>query len=532
MVQRAAVFRYHEQTKHRVSRYARSLGYMDWENQPVPFRDYKGARRIRLPFIEEDESQSKRALYQGREGDSDPITLTSVGAFLELSLGLSAWKKSGRSEWSLRMNPSSGNLHPTECYLLLPEIDERPACLAHYNPYFHGLEIRAELEADTLSGSLGFGLILTSIFWREAWKYGERAFRYCNHDVGHALAALRFSANLRGWNLTLQPEIGDRELDRLLGFDRIEWPGSEAEHADGLCWVAGESLISDTVERVTDAMVGRELEGTPNRLSKEHVTWDIIESASEATRAPGTKPGAQVAHQSSWKNPPESESLYSAPSIIRRRRSALGYDFERSKTDRATFLGMLARTLPAGDAPFDAFPFPAKVHLALFVHRVTDLESGLYLFVRNADQEEELRKLASSSFSWEAVEEGFPLYLLKSGDFRQEATLVSCHQDIAGAGTFSLGMLARFQPIIEETPWAYPRLFWETGLIGQVLYLEAEAHELRGTGIGCFFDDEMQRILGLEDETYQSLYHFTVGYPVTDDRLQTLPAYRHLEGQG
>jgi hypothetical protein len=89
-------------------------------------------------------------------------------------------------------------------------------------------------------------------------------------------------------------------------------------------------------------------------------------------------------------------------------------------------------------------------------------------------------------------------------------------------------MLARFQPILEETPWSYPRLFWETGLIGQVLYLEAEAHDLRGTGIGCFFDDEMHQLLGLPDKTYQSLYHFAVGYPVTDERLQTLPPYHHL----
>ena len=526
MDKRAAVYGYHEQTKHHLSRHARSLGYMDWENQPVPFRFYEGARRIRLPFIERDESQPKRALYEGGEGDGDPVTLASIGAFLELSLGLSAWKKYGQSEWPLRMNPSSGNLHPTECYLILPEMDGNPACLAHYSPYFHGLETRAELDNDSLTGDLGFGLILTSIYWREAWKYGERAFRYCNHDVGHALAALRFSANLRGWNLALQPEIGDRELDRLLGFDRIEWPEAEAEHADGLCSVAGKTQSAGTVERVVEALSGRDLEGKPNQLSKDHVTWDVIDTVSEATRAPGTESDPAAIHRLSWKNP--SESPYSAPSIIRRRRSALGYDFERSKTDRATFLGMLARTLPSGNAPFDTLPFAANVHLAIFVHNVTDLESGLYLLVRNHDQEEELKALISSGFSWEVVEKGLPLYLLKSGDYRQEATAISCHQDIAGSSAFSLGMLTRFQPILEETPWAYPRLFWETGLIGQVLYLEAEAHELRGTGIGCFFDDEMHRILGLEGKTYQSLYHFTVGYPVKDERLQTLPAYKHL----
>lgn len=64
--------------------------------------------------------------------------------------------------------------------------------------------------------------------------------------------------------------------------------------------------------------------------------------------------------------------------------------------------------------------------------------------------------------------------------------------------------------------------------IGQILYLEAEAAGVRGTGIGCFFDDAVHGVLGLQDQTWQSLYHFTVGEPLEDNRLQTLPAYAHL----
>ena len=62
-------------------------------------------------------------------------------------------------------------------------------------------------------------------------------------------------------------------------------------------------------------------------------------------------------------------------------------------------------------------------------------------------------------------------------------------------------------------------------MLGQVFYLEAEAAGLRGTGIGCFFDDPMHDLLGLKGERYQDLYHFTVGGPVEDARLTTLPAY-------
>jgi nitroreductase len=114
---------------------------------------------------------------------------------------------------------------------------------------------------------------------------------------------------------------------------------------------------------------------------------------------------------------------------------------------------------------------------------------------------------------------------------RSLAASVSCGQEIAGAGVFSLGMLAEFEETLTRlgAHW-YLRLFWETGMIGQVLYLEAEAKGLRGTGIGCFFDDAVHEAFGLQDSTLQSLYHFTIGGPVEDPRLTTLPVYEGLEG--
>jgi nitroreductase len=87
-------------------------------------------------------------------------------------------------------------------------------------------------------------------------------------------------------------------------------------------------------------------------------------------------------------------------------------------------------------------------------------------------------------------------------------------------------MLAEFDAALAEGgPAAYRRMFWEAGTIGQALYLEAEAAGLRGTGIGCFFDDAVHDVLGVADHALQSLYHFTVGAPVDDARLTTHPGY-------
>jgi len=145
----------------------------------------------------------------------------------------------------------------------------------------------------------------------------------------------------------------------------------------------------------------------------------------------------------------------------------------------------------------------------------------MYFFIRNMQHLEELKRLCHPEFLWKEVEGGFPIYLLIEGNVRNEAKLLSCTQDIAGDSAFSLGMVAKFREIIEKEPYSYSHLFREAGMIGQVLYLEAEAYGVRGTGIGCFFDDPVHEIIGLTDNSYQS--------PIEDERLETLPPYFYLE---
>ncbi len=527
--QYAAVLHYHDRTKHHLNRYARSLGYMDWANQPNPFRFYEDAPRLRLPLMEQGNAHAYACFYETDASLKRPITLAAIAAFLELSMGLSAWKKHGESEWSLRMNPSSGNLHPTECTLLLPALDGNPACIAHYSPLLHCLEIRSELqesEAMALQNLQGFGLILSSIHWREAWKYGERALRYCNLDVGHALGALRFSASLPGWQFMLHPEVGDEQLDQLLGFDRIEWPENEEEHADLLCWVSEGEADAKAISEWLRSLEKQRYKHAPNQLSAEHQEWPIIQDTARAIRSPGVSTANLAAHKLTTKTRLGSD--LSAQQILRKRRSAQAFDPRTSRISLQDFSAILEHTLPSGSAPFDCLPLDPNVHLALFVHQVDGLQAGLYMLIRNPGHLTALQEQLNPGFIWEQIGDGLPLYLLQPGDYRVRAESISCQQAIAGDSAFSLAMLARFEPLLQDAPWRYPRLYWEAGLIGQVLYLEAEAKGLRGTGIGCFFDDAMHELLGVKDHNWQDIYHFTVGAPLEDLRIQTKPAYHHL----
>jgi nitroreductase len=87
-------------------------------------------------------------------------------------------------------------------------------------------------------------------------------------------------------------------------------------------------------------------------------------------------------------------------------------------------------------------------------------------------------------------------------------------------------MIAEFDASLDAFGASFYRhLFWESGFVGQALYLEAEAKGARATGIGCFYDDPVHDVLGLQDHAFQSLYHFTIGIPVEDARLTTEPGY-------
>ncbi|MDR3553914.1 MAG: SagB/ThcOx family dehydrogenase [Syntrophobacteraceae bacterium] len=533
------VFLYHERTKHHFHRFARSLGVMDWKNQPVPFRSFSETWRIPLPLLPKDPEARHGDLYERGNNQPQPMRLENVAAFLELSLGLSAWKAISGSRWSLRMNPSSGNLHPTECHLILPAMDPLEAGgVYHYNPLDHALEARAEVGEDIWKvigdhfGRGGFFVGLSSIYWRESWKYGERAFRYCNHDVGHALAALSFSANLQGWKLNCLDALSDEQVETLLGFDRTVWRDLEEEVPETLCFVCANGAAGDArglPGEVFSAFEKLSFNGRPNALSANPVEWEAIESVHRACQKPETAGESFSYGQKSFYGEPP--SALSAAQIIRKRRSGLAFD-ESGFLNRNPFLSLLDKTIPRNDcAPFDMQPGEPRVNLLLFVHNVHGLARGLYFYSRSEQGAEDMRRAADPSFLWDRVETGEPLYLLRNGDFRQIAARLSCNQEIAGYGVFSLGMIAAFGGIIEKEPYRYRRLFWEVGAIGQVLYLEAEAHGIRGTGIGCFFDDPVHDLLGLTGNSHQSLYHFAAGLPVEDPRLTTLPPYTRLRAR-
>ena len=542
------VVAYHERTKHQYQHFAASLGYLDWATQPDPFRRYDGAALVRLPLPKESRELPYYQLYVDQSVKPATLGIDSISIFFRYALSLTAWKSAQGTRWSLRANPSSGNLHPTEGYALLPAIDglhERPGVF-HYAPREHGLEHRAEVAPPVWTAltrafpESSFLVGLTSVLWREAWKYGERAFRYCQHDVGHALGAMRFAAAALGWTLCLLDRTNDSAVSRMLGLDRdADYAGAEREHPGLLAVVTrggwanpqGLSLPEEAVGKIS---AGRWY-GKANALSPDHgVEWPVIDEVARATSNPG------IAFEEDLSGYPSEGDLFESPvrsgsftaeRVILGRRSAVSMDGSTA-ISAATFFRMLGRLIPTRgrmQMPWDSIPWRPRIHLGLFVHRVNGLPPGLYALARDAAKLDALREIMRPEFLWQrppSCPTGLSLYLLREGDYRALAASVSCGQDIAGDGAFSLGMIAEYlDSLLVHGATFYRNLFWEAGLVGQVLYLEAEEAGIRSTGIGCYFDDPVHEVFGIASRDWQNLYHFTVGGYVDDVRLTTLPPY-------
>jgi SagB-type dehydrogenase family enzyme len=518
---------FHQRSKHSFERYAAGPGQMDWATQPDPFRRFQGASVVELPLVADPQPALFRDLYRPGSIPPQPCNLANLACLLELSLGLAAWKGYAGDRWALRCNPSSGNLHPTEGYIVASGVSGLNDGIYHYASLDHALERRSGAVLPFQGLLVGF----SSIHWREAWKYGERAFRYCQHDVGHALAAVRYAAGVLGWTAEVLDEWGDADIARLLGLDRdSDFGTAEREVPDLLCRVIPATSSRPDMDAMLKALEQADWQGQANVLSSRHLHhWPAIDVAHLSTVKPRTPP--VLMEPATRADLPDTPSPTIASNLIRQRRSAQAFDGVTSITQE-TFFRLLDATLPrAGLPPFDAWPWQPQVHLLLFVHRVDDFAPGLYLLPRREGAMEDIKAVARTDLEWLPVEttpSHLQLIRLARGNCQRMAATLSCQQSIAGDSAFSLGMLAEFDVALGDGSWHYRRLFRECGMIGQVLYLEAEAAGIRGTGIGCFFDDPVHEVLGLTGTSYQSLYHFTVGGPVNDTRLETLPPYEHL----
>ncbi|MBC7860133.1 MAG: SagB/ThcOx family dehydrogenase, partial [Burkholderiaceae bacterium] len=412
----ASIRSYHERSKHSRQRYAAGPDTLDWDAQPNPFRTFAGAARIALSAPGRALVAPFGALFAATPDapgaiKAEAVNLDTLALLLELALGLSAWKQSGPDRWAVRCNPSSGNLHPTEAYLLCVQVPGVEDGVYHYASRAHALEQRCRSAPLTHEAGPAVHIALSSIHWREAWKYGERAFRYCQLDCGHAIGALRYAAAALGWSLRLDEQIGSERLASLLGLDRAaDFAGAEREEAELLLTLTPNvaPVVADgmplSVARLPDSVNGV-WSGRANVLDAHPMfRWPVIGEVARASRQPAAANPISAASAAHWRSARcadtahgtapvrEPSALLTGPSaaeLIRQRRSAQYFD-RRATLGQTEFFRMLDALLPCSNGPWET-DGEARIHALLFVHRVDGLAPGLYALPRSAAGERQLR---------------------------------------------------------------------------------------------------------------------------------------------
>jgi SagB-type dehydrogenase family enzyme len=512
------VYTYHNETKHSQQRYARSLGYMDWATQPNPYRTYTDTKKVQLPLSFENNTLEYSQIFNQVNPISAPLCKEAISQFFQFSLGLAAIKEYGDQSWALRCNASSGNLQPSEAYIISNEIAGIEDGFYHYCPQNHELELLSKVNEKLTLPNNSFLVGLSSIVWREAWKYGERSWRYTQLDCGHALKALEISASILGWKIEVI-NTKDSELQDLLGFEQAHrYVPEERELADMLILVSALNNPA-SIENIDIKPIRLSLEetyrGKANQLSVDWHNWEILEKIENATLSDDLNTKKYI--NNIYEINPYRTPSNLAKDIVLKRRSAQMMnkdDCTISKKEFETIIGSVKSNTSA-------------VHLVIFVHSVQEIDSGLYILLRNKNHKKQLQTLLKESFLWEKVDTNAgELYKLEEGDFKFLAKAISCNQDIASDGAFTLGMLAEFINQLETYGASrYKQLYWDCGAIGQQLYLETTSLGLSATGIGCFLDDILHGVIGLKTNHFQSLYHFTIGRGLIDNRLSTKKPY-------
>jgi SagB-type dehydrogenase family enzyme len=487
---------YHDSTKHSAESLRRAPHILDWANMPDPFRHYEGVPVLALPADPPIlETPALEALHgvSGATPAGDGSTFLSQLLFYSAAISASKRVPSTGYRYALRVNPSSGNLHPTEFHFLTRGLKEWPDGLYHYRPSAHTAEQRARggLELKLAGSSAPIVFVLTSIAWREAWKYRDRAYRYCLHDMGHAWQALALAARAIGCDTFAAGHFPDDDVARFCRLHEDEWPMLVVE-------LRGTSIPV----REPDASAAVWYGGRANRLSRETIAYPRIDGIHGVTKlGNGASRGISAAGppptgSGEIKLPPPASSRRGFGEVARMRRSALdflGGTQSMSLPQLSAILAVAARPL------FADFAAARFIQLYLYVHRVDGLQPGVYrLWPERAELEQ-----------------------VKSGDQRVAAAGLSLGQDLAGNACVAFSMAGDLERAARaHGDRGYRYVHFEAGAIGHRLYLAAEALGLGATGIGAFYDEEVRRYLNLAPGQGQAVYHFAIGYPVPDPRLE------------
>ena len=504
--------RYHGRTKHTYRSVRTEARPLDWQNRPLPFKIYETLQPIPLPRELSLQMPALDAI--GADGSGSPgrrvLDLAALARILYLSNGITKVMRGGGETYAFRAASCTGALYHIELYLVCGDLPDLPAGVYHYGAHDHALRrvrggdfrevvLRATANEPQVARAPAI-VVSTDTFWRNAWKYGARAYRHSGWDNGVILANLLATTAAVGLSAEVVCGFADDEVNGLLSLD------TERE-------VAVSMVALGRDERpIPAAPPGRPLDLPTTPLSRSEVDYPLIRKIHAASSLPVTEVAAWRGSPPHPQEPspaglvvapvlPDEEGISRDPLdvVLQRRGSSRRFAHQPITVEELSM--MLSRCNRGVPADFLG-PFGTSLNeVYLIVNAVDDLPSGGYVYHRDPPGLERLR----------------------SGDARQQAAYLALEQRLAGEAAVNIYYLAALDPILARFgDRGYRAVQLEAGILGGKVYLAAYALGLGATGL-TFYDDDLIEFFSPHASGKSTIFLMAVGHPRRRTGLRQAP---------
>jgi len=485
---------YHEATRHSYTNVRSGAHFLDWSNRPIPYKIYPGAGTLALPRdLSLPQVSTLSALRRRSDSPQKSLDLETVTRLLFCADGLTRRANVGGEDYHFRAAASAGALYPVELYLVAGEIEGLEPGLYHFLPAdlkLHGLR-RGDWRP-YLAGQVGVTslrraravLIMTSIFWRSAWKYRARAYRYCFWDTGTILANLLAAANTDALETEIITAFKEGPVEELLEVD--------GDREGIACLVAlgqapafpGESPVLGRIE----------LESIP--LSAKEVVYEDLLRLHRASRLSALEEVSELAGGQLESRQLESSSAaitldaLDDDSAIGLGETILRRGSTRVFAQESITAGELATILATSNLNANR-DFPALADTYLIVNAVEGISPGAYYYHRDYGT----------------------LEPLKAGNFRAEAGYLCLEQPLGKDCSVLIIYMTDLELILRRFGnRGYRNAHLEAGLLGGRVYLAAYSLGRGATGL-TFYDDDTTSFLQPHCGKMSPLLMIAVGVP-------------------
>jgi SagB-type dehydrogenase family enzyme len=476
---------YHQATSY--DRFEMSGHALDWANQPKVFKEYPGIPSLSLPRdLKIPKGKLSAVLGEpAAAGMPQPLDVETLSLLLLLSYTHTARARHPEGDFFFRSAASAGALYPTEIYVATHDVKDIGNGLYHFAIQNHSLDPLRKGDVSGVVRKEGSHLtfFLTAIFFRSAWKYRARAYRYHLLDTGHVAENLILAMKASKLPFSVTYDFDDAVANRLMGLD------DQAEVALAIIHVSGGDGVSEKhkgpIPPLPEAML------QASRVSAKEIDYPAIREIHRAgIPVVSSKTETMMMHElgitpktwipietaGSW---PE---ITAYPDAVFRRRSRR--NFIKKAMSKEAMNALLRSACRSDGSAYDQ-----SIAVGFLVGLAEDMEPGFYLL----DRKRESRALVSS------------------GRLMANSTSICLDQEwLVNAGVHFL-FLANLEVLEKKWgPRGYRYAMLTAGRLGQRLYVAAEAMGMGCCGIGALYDGEAMELLGL-NQSSRLLYLVAVG---------------------